>query len=243
MIKILGCGGYHPTDQRHTACFFLPEDKLVLEAGTGMFRLPPLLQRGSLDICLSHAHLDHVVGLTYLLYVASSDALSEIRVHAEAEKIEAIQTHLFSKLIFPVQPKFRFVPLAGPITLDGCQISWFNLRHPGGSVGYRIDWQDRSLAYVTDTTAEPGAPYIDHIRDVDLLMHECHFDDGDEELAHKAGHSCVSAVADLAIESGAKQLLLVHLSPDITDSNRLLQHARQRFPNVNVANDNDVVPW
>src|SRR5690606_28802803 len=39
---------------------------IVLDAGTGLFRIPDYLQTPNLDIYLTHAHLDHVLGLTYL---------------------------------------------------------------------------------------------------------------------------------------------------------------------------------
>ena len=38
-LLILGSTGYHPNELRHTACFMLPEVGVVLDAGTGMFRV------------------------------------------------------------------------------------------------------------------------------------------------------------------------------------------------------------
>ena len=43
-LHCLGTGGYHPSEHRHTACYYLPELQLVLDAGTGMFRLPNQLK-------------------------------------------------------------------------------------------------------------------------------------------------------------------------------------------------------
>lgn len=63
-LVLLGTTGYHPNRRRHTACMFLPEVGVVLDAGTGMFRVRDHLATSHLDIFLTHAHLDHVVGLT-----------------------------------------------------------------------------------------------------------------------------------------------------------------------------------
>ncbi len=68
-LHCLGTAGYHPSDTRQTSCYFLARDGVVLDAGTGIYRLTPLIQTDTLDILLSHAHLDHVVGLTFLLDV------------------------------------------------------------------------------------------------------------------------------------------------------------------------------
>ncbi len=67
LLNLLGTTGYHPNERRQTACFMLPELGIVLDAGTGMFRVHDHLQTDTLDIFLSHAHLDHILGLTFLV--------------------------------------------------------------------------------------------------------------------------------------------------------------------------------
>ena len=112
-LVLLGTGGYFPTTRRHTACYLLPEVGVVLDAGTGMFRLGEHRQTDRLDIFLSHAHLDHIAGLTYLINLVPREILKRIVVHAEAAKIAAVCEHLFAQDIFPVPPPFRFEPLDG----------------------------------------------------------------------------------------------------------------------------------
>ena len=68
-LILLGTTGYHPNDRRQTACFMLPELGIVLDAGTAMNRAAAVPATPQLDIFLTHAHLDHVVGITYLLDV------------------------------------------------------------------------------------------------------------------------------------------------------------------------------
>ena len=213
-LHLLGTAGYHPNEFRDTPCLMLPECGVLLDAGTGMHRLRALLQTRTLDIFLTHAHLDHVVGLTYLTGLLYDRPMDRICVHGEPEKLQAVDEHLFSPFLFPVRPRFTWCPLAGPVTLsDGGVVRWFPLRHPGGAVGYRIDWPDCSLAYVTDATAGPDASYLDEIRNVDVLVHECFFPDGWEERAAFTGHSCLTPVAHVARQSGARRLVLVHINP------------------------------
>ena len=66
-LHCLGTVGYHPNDARHTSCYCLPESGIVLDGGTGAFRLANLIETETLDVLLSHAHLDHTFGLTFLL--------------------------------------------------------------------------------------------------------------------------------------------------------------------------------
>ena len=75
-LVLLGTGGYYANDRRHTACLMLPEVGVVLDAGSGMFRIRDYLATDRLDIFLTHAHLDHVIGLTYLIDVLSPEVLA-----------------------------------------------------------------------------------------------------------------------------------------------------------------------
>src|SRR5688572_18574468 len=202
-LHLLGNGGYHPSKSRHTACFMIPEAGLIFDAGTGMFRTRARLETPTLDIFLSHSHLDDVVGLTYPLDVMYGQSLERVTVHGDAEKLRTIQEHLFAELIFPVLPAVEWRALVEPVRLaDGGIVSCFPVEHPGDAVGFRVDWPGRSFAYVTDTTAATDAPYIERIRGVDVLVHECYFPDGWEERARLTGHSCTSPVAAVAKAAG-----------------------------------------
>ena len=77
-IEFLGTGGYHPNELRHTMCVFIPEHGIVFDAGTSFFRVPEKLQTKEISIYLSHAHLDHIVGLTYCLVAIAKGELENI---------------------------------------------------------------------------------------------------------------------------------------------------------------------
>jgi ribonuclease BN (tRNA processing enzyme) len=87
---LLGTGGYHPSETRHTACIMFPEVGVVLDAGTGFFRVREHLATDELSIFLSHAHLDHTVGLTFLIDTAYETRLKRTTVHAAPEALDAI---------------------------------------------------------------------------------------------------------------------------------------------------------
>ncbi len=243
-LHCLGTAGYHPNETRHTSCYFVPEAGLVLDAGSGLFRLTDLIQTRHLDILISHAHLDHIVGLTFLLDVLHRRAevgrpVESLRIFGQRAKLDAIRTHLFSDLIFPVplsadwiaiddQPRFQ----AG-----GAEIAWRIQPHPGDSLGYRIDWPGHRLIYATDTSGQIGDADVQWCvqagpegesepKRPDLLIHECYFRDSHQEWAKQTGHSWTGRVAEVAGRVRPRRLLLTHLNPletaaDPIDSDRI----------------------
>lgn len=219
-LHCLGTAGYHPSESRHTSCYFLPESGIVLDAGTGIFRLPDRIRTPSLDILLSHSHLDHVAGLTFLLDILFQRPVEQVRVWGQAEKLEAIQTHLTSRLIFPVELPVRWCPIDdhNTIQLNGCHLSWRPQDHPGQSVAYRIDWPSnesskKSLVYATDSTGNHNDETLHWMSRADVLLHECNFHDHQKEWAIKTGHCYLGKVSEISQATLPKRLLLTHINP------------------------------
>lgn len=237
-LTFLGTGGYHPSERRHTACLMLAQAGIVLDAGTGFFRVQKRVQTDELDVFLTHAHLDHIVGVTFFMVPVVLGDVKKVRVHGTAETIAACRQHLLNSRLFPVDPPFDWCELPSgelPVT-DGGRLTWVPLEHPGGAVGYRLDWPDRSLAYITDTTA-PG-DYLEFVRGVDVLIHECYFPDEMAEWAAKTGHSAASAVAQVASDAAVGRLILVHTDPQSIDDDPVgLATMREIFPHTDIAED------
>ncbi len=238
-LLLLGTTGYHPNDRRQTACLMLPELGVVLDAGSAMYRVREHLATETLDIFLTHAHLDHVFGLTFMFDVLHEREMQRVTVHGEPEKLDAIKRHLFSELLFPVEPPFDMAPIQPQSKLAaGGVLTHFPLKHPGGSIGFRLDWDDRSMAYVTDTVASKDADYVEKIRGVDLLVHECYFGDDMPDQAELTGHSCLTPVAEVAAAADVGRLVLVHINPMMESDDELdLAGARKIFPKLEVGVD------
>ncbi|MFK7738531.1 MAG: MBL fold metallo-hydrolase [Pirellulaceae bacterium] len=218
-LHCLGTTGYHPSPTRHTACYYAPDWNLVLDAGTGIFRLVEHLRRvpkKHLDLFLTHAHLDHIVGLTFLVDVYAVTDLESVRVIGDGAKLAAVQEHLFNDLLFPVKPQMEFCSLdgeSGEQKFGETAVEWFPLEHPGGSIGYIMEREGKRFAYITDTIARDKASYVERLRGADLLLHECYFGDEYQELAEKTGHSWISAVESVVSRTRPKQTVLIHLNP------------------------------
>lgn len=236
-LIFLGTGGYHPNERRHTASVLLPEEGIALDAGTGFFRVQGRLKTPGLDVFLTHGHLDHICGLTFILVPMLRGDISQVRVFGSQRCLDGVRNHLLADALFPVEPDFEWHELNREVTLrSGAILRTISLDHPGGCLGFRIDWPDRSLAYITDTTA-PGE-YVDFIRGVDLLIHECYFPDELADWALKTGHSAATPVAEVARDAGVGRLLLVHVDPQRTDDDPIgMPNVRAVFPNAEIAED------
>ena len=250
-LVLLGTTGYHPSEKRHTPCFLLPECGVMFDAGTAMFRAPQFLETPELDIFLSHVHIDHVVGLTYLLNVMRQHEFDRVTVHGDPAKLDALEEHLFSEFLFPKKPPYEARPLEGDVAVGlGGTLTHFPMEHQGGSIGFRIDWPESStapkcsMAYVTDTTASPEADYVDHIHRVDILLHECYFPDERAEWAQMTGHSHTTPVAQVAAKAEVGRLVLVHMNPVATEDDPIgLDTARAIFPATELGEDLTIVEF
>lgn len=237
-VRFLGTGGYHPNARRHTACVLLPELGLAFDCGTSAFRLAEHVVPKRLQVVLSHAHLDHICGLTYLLVPLLTGRWEQLAIYGTPETLTAVRTHLFDKAIFPVLlDQMTFHELPEQLVMGDVTICHTALTHPGGCCGFRLERSDgKSLAYITDTTVDGS--YTEFIRGVDVLIHECNFPDDLQQWCQLTGHSHTSMVAQLARDAEVGRLYLTHIDPQRPDDDPLtLAVAQAIFPQTYYAED------
>ncbi|QDU62631.1 ribonuclease Z [Planctomycetes bacterium Pan216] len=244
-LHVLGTGGYHPNDLRHTACLMLPEAGIILDAGTSFFRTRELITTTTLDIFLTHAHLDHCQGLTYLLDVLLDKHVGRVTVHGLGDHLEAVGGDLFRTRLFPVPFGHELKPIATETQVDAWTVRWLiQPEHPGMSLGYRLDSPEVSFAYLTDTIADPrDEEKAAFIRGVDLLIHECYFANAFTELAARTGHSCAGAVGQFATKAEVGRLALTHANPILTpeELRTIENEVNAEFPESRFLEDQEVL--
>ena len=102
-IRVLGCSGAIAAGYQTTA--FLLDDDVLLDAGTGVGLLS-LEALARIDhICLSHSHLDHILGIPLLadavLRLRHAAGRPPVQVHALPETLDALRQHVFNGVIWP----------------------------------------------------------------------------------------------------------------------------------------------
>ena len=221
-IEFLGTAGYHPSETRQTTGVFVPDAApdaaFLLDGGSGTFRLIGRDLPARLHVFMTHAHLDHTLGLTFLHNVAHAARQNqerdlEITFHGDAKTRDAIVQNLFHPLIFPLdfQWKWHEIEAAKPFEVAGVHVNTALLTHPGGSLGYRFSWPNHALSFVTDTVGDQS--YFSLIEGADLLIHERNFPDHFGELARESGHCTSSDLIAAARASGARQIAAMHFNP------------------------------
>jgi len=108
-----------------------------------------------------------------------------------------------------------------------------SIPHSGSTLGYRIEAEGRTIAYLPDHQAPlDGRTISDSVlelcHDVDVLLHDGQYTEDEFSTRAAWGHSTPAFAVHVAAESGAKRLVLTHHDPAHEDSelDRMLSEAR-----------------
>jgi phosphoribosyl 1,2-cyclic phosphodiesterase len=130
---------------------------------------------------------------------------------------------------FPLQlealkAKIEFHDLRAGDTINpwpGVTVRTAPLVHPGGATGYRVEYGNRSVAYLTDTEIGDGPinpAMLGLARDADLLILDTTFTDAQLPSHVGWGHASWQQGVRLADEAGAARLCLFHHNPEHDDA-------------------------
>ena len=244
-VKLLGTGGWMPTDRRETACVYFRDgaEVLVLDAGTGFRRLvtDPTLLDGveRLSVVLSHFHLDHTAGLVCLpglKHVPAREIWAPGRLVAREPAEELIHRLLDPPFLAgdPGDVTRVFATAVNELGRD-VEIGPFHVElrvqplHNGPTLALKVNGK---LAYCTDTAYdEENVPFV---RGAETLLHEAFWP---SDTTDDVQHSAAGEAARIAAAAEVDRLLLVHVSPLVQDEDELVAAARERFPATEVAVD------
>ncbi|MGV8880313.1 MAG: ribonuclease Z [Sphingobacteriaceae bacterium] len=91
----------------------------------------------------------------------------------------------------------------------------------------------KTYAYCSDTLA--NGTYFSQIKNADLLYHEATFAHDMLDRALETHHTTAKQAAEIALQVGAKKLLIGHFSARYKTLEPLLEEARAVFPNTDLA--------
>lgn len=243
---LLGSGGWFPTDARETTSVFVRDGKhgLLIDAGTGARRLLTdhalVDDLATLEVVLTHFHLDHICGLLYLPGLFGvCEFESQPRVWAPGQWLyETPSRELLDAVLRPPVSPFP-APVAeavrelgpGPQRVGAFEVrAVAQLRHWSPTAGLRINDE---LALITDTARE--AEHRSLARGVAHLLHEAWSTSAAPIFSE---HDATARdAATTAAEAGARTLTLIHLNPLIEDLDTVLADAQEAFSAVQLGED------
>ena len=232
--------------------------RLIFDAGTGIRLLGQQLTTGSPvvgHIFFSHSHWDHIQGFPFFAPAFQSGNRFDIYggIRPDSPSIEQRLHHQMMDPNFPVPLNimaadlhFHNLQMGEVVQLGEVEVEIGQLNHPGGAYGYRVSWQGRSIAYVTDTEHRPDQlddNVLKLAQQVDIFIYDCTYTDAEyhDPVSSKVGwgHSTWQEGIRLATAAQAKQLVIFHHDPSHDDRflDQVGQEAAQLFQRVTVAQE------
>jgi phosphoribosyl 1,2-cyclic phosphodiesterase len=248
----------------HSSCVVLEaegQSPILLDLGTG---LRPYGMGFEGDIhgtaLLSHLHWDHIQGLPFFLPLHREGSTFDIYGPRQSE---GPLGEVFSKMMQPPFFPIRHTDLPSdirfhdtgeddfPVGLAKVRSRW--VRHVGATLGFRVEWNGTSVAYLPDhgpgtvvTDADDYIPpgVLELCDGVDLLIHDAQHTNEEYEAKRHWGHCTIEYALHVAHEAGVRSLALFHHDPLHGDDamDRISSDARDRaaemgIPELIVARD------
>ena len=245
IIKVLGAAGSEVPG--HNCPAFLVDDTLLLDAGTVALALNIREERTLRWILLSHAHLDHIKGIPFLLdnlvtrstgntitVLSGKDVLADLKKNIFNDRIWPD----FSRIPTPALPVLRYksIGTARPVEIDGYMVTMEKVHHAVPAYGYIIEKAGgKSIAYTGDTG--PTHRFWERMaaHEVKYLIMETSFPNRLEKLALATGHLTPSLLeGEIAkMSRPPEKIFIMHLKPqflqEIEMEIQALEHGNIEF--------------
>ena len=244
----------------HTLCASLRRpgtNPLVVDAGTGIKRLGDRLMEDSrgakleITLLMTHFHLDHILGFPFFAPLYSPDVSLTVLAPARPTETRRFLSSLMGGRLFPVtfietpcRKKIKEL-VRGEFSIGPYRIASCPLKHPQGSVAYRIRDEALDVVFSTDTEHPPRGvdkKLARFIEGTDRLIYDATFTLDEYENRRRGwGHSTWKAGTELAKAAGAGKLLLSHFSPDYRDDvlDEIVGSARAEFAGTSAAKERE----
>jgi ribonuclease BN (tRNA processing enzyme) len=197
-IKVLGCSG--ATFPNHHPPGFLLDDRILFDAGSLTDILYERAQMRIKHIFITHAHLDHILGIPFLAdNVLNGKKGHSVKVFSIPPVIRSLKRNLLNSSIWPdftVIPhskrpvlSLNAVRVQTPIRINEYRITPYRVSHSVPAVGYLVeDKRNRRFFYTGDTGPTESTWRKIGQQQIHGLIIEVSLPNSMGEMAIKTGH-------------------------------------------------------
>lgn len=201
---------------------------IIFDCGTGIRELGKRrAKRGNFIrdyyIFFTHFHWDHLQGLPFFAPAAYHPDCGMF-FHSPVKGFEEYLQNQMKRPYFPVtmetmSAQKKFIELdRQPLKIGTAEITWREMKHPGGCYAYKIKEGSGQFIFSTDTelTEDDFVRNEENKRffqDVDALVLDSQYTLDEALEKYDWGHSSYSLAVDFASEWGIKKLFLFHHEP------------------------------
>lgn len=220
-LTFLGTAAALPAADRSNAMLAVTEPGqpgLLIDTGAGIVQAllrAHVAPNAISDILITHAHIDHCGDFPSLIEAwRITRRTAPLRVHGLPEVLAVVQQLLdiFSfELTLDDWPfTIEMAPTEeGPVQLGPYAAHVLRMDHAVPSIGVRLELPGGVLAYTCDTQPNPNIAIL--ARGARTLITECTFLADEVAMARLSKHLTAREVGEIAQESGAARLAIVHL--------------------------------
>lgn len=240
-VIFLGTNGWYDTAATgNTVCTLVKTAHydIVLDAGNGIYKLGDHCDGSKpVFVLLSHFHIDHIAGLHILV---KHKFIKNLTICGGKGARKILSTFVNKPFTVPLKDlpyPVKVIELPSEKAELPFSCETLPLVHADPVLGYRLHVDGKTISYVTDTGYCDNALKL--ARGADLLLAECSHSPGETNPGWP--HFNPTSAGRLGAESGAKKLVMTHMSADryrtMAARAAALKIARGIFPKSFIAKD------
>ncbi|MGC9503789.1 MBL fold metallo-hydrolase [Baaleninema sp.] len=267
IVKFWGVRGSIPTPGKttvryggNTSCveMRIGGRRTIFDGGTGLQELSKDLMQNlppETYMFFTHYHWDHIQGFPFFTPAFVKGHC--LKIHgAVPQNGESLEKHFTERVLHANSPvplvglhadmKFVDIVCGETFQIDDISIETTPLNHPNTAMGYRINWDGRSVFYCTDTEHFPDR-LDEHVlalaQGADLLIYDAMYTDEEYHNPKSPkvgwGHSTWQEGVKIAKAAGVKNLAIFHHEPTHSDDflDEMTKEVLEAFPNAFLAKE------
>jgi ribonuclease BN (tRNA processing enzyme) len=197
-VNILGCHGGVAPGYR-TSCYMI-DDQFLIDAGSVASALSPHRQLLIKDIFITHAHIDHIKDICFLIENTFFEEREVLSLRSTRQILDYVHNHMLNDILWPDFSKIfvdkkqtkvliDFKPIEQGMAFSNLKIHHVAVNHIGPAIGYFLDDGTQQIGFTGDTgPTEEFWNMASRFENLKGVFTEISFPSDMEELARASGH-------------------------------------------------------